>query len=259
MKLDPPELRQLQMEAKKEHPKEDSYFRFPTLDLRKRNRRKTAVSNRNLFKLYLGLQKLWEKHLITSEHYIGVHYDYVMMIREDARFLSDFNLEDLLAFNPDADAYILSCDIGESPPNAREYNDFAIVIKREKAIVIGKYFTELIKTQYSQCHKSVRDLVVPGTGCNSGMLFYWILQRNNITIQKVPQSLLPFERSMTLDTSSGGIQVCIHKYCQSTESPMDIPSDMKRCSDLNITADELSFHRLQKAQLVQGTDLKENQ
>jgi len=248
MKLDHPELRKLQLKAKTFHPREDSYYRFPTLDLRKENQRKTTVTNRNIFKLYSGLQKLWNKHLISSEHYIGVQYDYVMMIREDARFLADFNFDDLIASNPNADAYILSCDAGDRPPIVgHEYNDYAIVIKREKASVIGKYFEHLIKTDYTRCHESVKHLVQPRTGCNSGMLFHWILQKNNITVQTVPQSLLPFERSMTLATSDRGVHVCIHKFCQSHDMPLDLdaPDSKNRCNVLNITADEISFKNAQ--------------
>lgn len=232
MKLDPPNLRQKQLEAKRARPKEDSYYRFPTLDLRPEFRRRTAVYNRNIFKMYLGLQKLWDKHLIASEHYIGVSYDYVMILRDDTMWLEDFNIKKLIAYNPSADAYILSCDMVEPPKTSREYNDYGIVIKREKAAVIGHYFTKLLDPDIDECHRSVQDIAEPDTGCNSGMLLYYILNKNNVTVQEVPQSLLPFERTMAVGLKSGESITCIHKLCQSKKDPLTIPSHLQMCKDV---------------------------
>ncbi len=236
MKLDPPKLRKKQLEAKKARPKEDSYYRFPTLDLRPEFRRRTAVYNRNIFKMYLGLQKLWDKHLITSEHYIGVSYDYVMIVRDDSTWLGDFNMQKLIASNPSADAYVPSCDMSDPPKNPREYNDYGIVIKREKAAVIGKYFTKLLDPDIEECHESVKDIAAPDTGCNSGMLLYYILHKNNVTVQEVSQSLLPFERTMALSLKTGETVTCIHKFCQSRTDPLTIPSGLKMCKDVIIPA-----------------------
>ena len=234
MKLDPSSLRKKQLEAKKNRPKEDSYYRFPTLDLRPEFRRKTAVANRNLFKLYLGLQKLWEKHLLASEHYVGVSYDYVMVLREDVLWLDDFNLEKLIASNPSADAYVLSCDLRDPPIISKEYNDYGLVIKRDKAAIIGQYFNQLLKTDLDGCHESVKGMAVNNTGCNSGMLLYWIMKQKNVTVQRVPQSLFPIERALNLNLNKT-TEVCIHKYCQSVVSPLQIPDNLKACSDVIIS------------------------
>jgi hypothetical protein len=235
MKLDPPKLRKKQLEAKKARPKEDSYYRFPTLDLRPEFRRRTAVYNRNIFKMYLGLQKLWDKHLITSEHYIGVSYDYVMILRDDVMWLDDFNMETLIDTNPYADAYIPSCDMSYPPKKPREYNDYAIVIKREMAAVIGKYFTKLLDPDIEACHASVKEIAEPDTGCNSGMLLYYILNKHNVTVQEVSQSLFPFERTMTLNLKTGETVTCIHKFCQSSTDPLVIPSGLQMCKNITVT------------------------
>ncbi|KAL3915735.1 MAG: hypothetical protein SGILL_005505, partial [Bacillariaceae sp.] len=234
MKLDPPHLRKKQLDAKRARPKEDSYYRFPTLDLRPEFRRRTAVTNRNIFKLYLGLQKLWEKHLITSEHYMGVSYDYVMILREDSMWLGDFSLEKLIATNPNADAYIPSCDVGDPAIPSLAYCDHGIVIKREKAAVIGRYFQHLLESDLNQCHESVVGFAPNNTGCNSGMLYQWILEQNNVYVQKVPQSLMPFERSMVIAYKEGGTEICMHKYCQSEAYPLTIPKDLRMCTNITI-------------------------
>jgi len=232
MKLDHVSLRKKQLEAKKSRPKEDSYFRFPTLDLRPEYRRRTAVANRNLFKLYLGLQKLWEKHLLSAETYVGVKYDYVMVLREDAAWLQDFDLQKLIDTNPEADAYVLSCDLREGPAMiAAEYNDYGIVIRRNKAAFIGQYFNQILKADLQKCHDSVISVVPQGTGCNAGMLFHWVMQTHNITVQRVPQSAFPMERLLNLKVNDTE-QVCIHRMCQSQESPLMIPDSLKSCHEL---------------------------
>lgn len=233
MKLYPPTLRKKQLEAKRARPKEDSYYRFPTLDLRPEFRRRTAVANRNLFKLYLSLQKLWDKHLIASEHFVGVSYDYVMVLREDVKWMADFNLKKLIATNPTADAYVLSCDMRDPPIIANEYNDYGIIIKREKAPVIGRYFDQILKADLNACHESVRGMAPNNTGCNSGMLFYWILEQNNVKVQRVPQSLFPIERAVNLDINMTST-VCIHRYCQSKEDPLPVPDDLQICSNIKM-------------------------
>jgi hypothetical protein len=232
MKLDPPDLRMKQLEAKRARPKEDSYYRFPTLDLRPEFRRRTAVANRNIFKLYLGLQKLWEKYLLTNEQYMGVRYDYVMVVREDVMWVDDFNLEKLIASNPNADAYVPSCDIASPELSPMALCDHGIVIRRAKAAVVGRYFQQLLETDLNQCHDSVAGIVPNNTGCDSGMIFKWILERNNITVQSVPQSLMPFERSMVIGFTDGGTESCIHKLCQSKVEPLQFPSNLRMCRDV---------------------------
>ncbi|KAG7349222.1 hypothetical protein IV203_011819 [Nitzschia inconspicua] len=232
MKLDPPELRKKQLENKRARPKEDSYYRFPTLDLRPEYRRRTAISNRNMFKLYLGLQKLWEKHLMTSEQYMGVKYDYVMILREDAMWLSDFNLQNLIASNPNADAYVPSCDTGSPQLAPMAFCDHGIVMRREKAAVVGRYFQQLLEMDLNKCHESVAGIALNNTGCNSEMVFRWILEQNNVTVQTVPQSLLPFERSMVINLKQGRTETCIHKFCQSRIDPLKVPSNLRICKDV---------------------------
>jgi hypothetical protein len=235
MKLDPPDLRKRQLQAKRARPKEDSYFRFPTLDLRPEYRRRTAVANRNIFKLYLGLQKLWEKYLLITELHMGVSYNYVMVLREDAMWVDDFNLEKLIASNPNADAYVPSCDIATQELSPMSLCDHGIVIRRTKAAVVGRYFQQLLEMDLNECHNSVIGVAPNNTGCDSGMLFRWILEQNNITVQSVPQSLMPFERSMVISQKDGSTETCIHKLCQSKVDPLQIPSNLRICQNISLS------------------------
>ena len=235
MKLDPSKLRKRQIENKKARPKEDSYYRFPTLDLRPEFRRRTAVTNRNLFKLYLALQRLWDKHLLTSETYVGVQYDYVMVLKEDVTWLGDFDLQKLIDTNPYADAYVLSCDLRNPPMIPNEYSDVGIVIKRHKAKVLGRYFSELLDTDLQKCHESVETMVPADTGCNNGMLLYHIFKEHEVKVQRVPQSVFPIQRSFNLKlNNSTATTRCIHNICQSSESPLEIPESMKFCHEIQL-------------------------
>jgi len=189
------------------------------------------VANRNLLKLFLGLRQLWLKHLIASETYVGVKYDYVVVLREDVTWMADFNLQKLLDTNPAADAYVLSCDMIDPPMIANEYNDYGIVIKRSKATLIGRFIDHLMKTDLKGCHESVKSMVPEDVGCNGGMLMYYIMQRHNITVQRVSQSVFPIERTLNLNVDEKDM-VCLHGMCQSKEAPLKIPRNIKNCTDI---------------------------
>jgi len=231
-----PKLRKKELEMKRARPEEGLYYRFPTLDLRPYQSKYKAGDNRDLLKVYLGLQTLWKKHLWRSENYIGLSYDYIMVLRDDAAWLGDFNLQDLIDTNPAADAYVLSCDARKSSPMiANEYSELGVVVRRSKAAAVGRYFDQLLDADLDGCHSSVRSMVrAERGGCNSGMLFYWIMQRNNVTVQRVPQSLFPIGGLSNLKTNDTE-EVCIHEMCQSRESPLVIPQKLKGCNKIKLS------------------------
>jgi hypothetical protein len=205
------------------------------LDLRRTALERTANGNRNILTLFNNLEHLWDTKLVAMEHSIGRQYDYIMILRDDTLWLDDFDLNKLLAVNPAADAYVLSCDAREPAMLSPEMNDHAIVLKREKAAVVGRYFSSLLSADLEACHKSVKQtlgLVADNRGCNSEMILKWILQENNVTVQGVPQSLLPFERSVVVRSKGGKKQTCFHKFCQSKEAPLEIPENIPMCKDI---------------------------
>ena len=71
--------------------------------------------------------------------------------------------------------------------------------------------------------------LLPKRGCNSEMLFSWILNEHGIVIERSPQSRLPFERSVAVQGKDGEAQYCFHKFCQSHVSPLEIPGTIKQC------------------------------
>lgn len=115
-----------------------------------------------------------------------------------------------------------------------EVNDHGIVIKREKAEVVGRYFSTLLEADLDRCHAKVRGTMGIFRGCNSEMILNWILQQHDITVQHVPQSLFPFERSVNVRLKSGQEQHCFHKFCQSQEAPLLIPenTNIKMCNEI---------------------------
>ncbi|MGK3747377.1 MAG: hypothetical protein ACI90V_014241, partial [Bacillariaceae sp.] len=153
--------------------------------------------------------------------------------REDVMWMNDFNLKKVIATNPSADAYVLSCDLRDPPIIANEYNDYGIIIKRKKAAVVGRYFDQILKADLDACHDSVKGMAPNNTGCNSGMLFYWIMEQNNVTVQRVPQSLFPIERAVNVAINKTS-SVCIHRYCQSKEDPLHVPDNLQICSNIKL-------------------------
>ena len=98
--------------ASKRFPNEDPDLRFPIKDLRSTNKIRTANANRNLLRLHLGVQYLWESLVQIEEQEVNKYekYDYVLFFRDDAHWLNDFDLNKLIKTAPSADVYVLSCD-----------------------------------------------------------------------------------------------------------------------------------------------------
>jgi len=215
--------------ARNDFPNEDVDLRFPMKDLRPKATQRTANGNRNMLNLFYGLQLLWDD-LLAAEDSAGTKYDYVMIFRDDTLWLQDFSMNKLLETK--ADAYVLSCDARVPPMLSHEINDHAIIVARKNAQVLGRYYTSLFDADLEACAESVKEEMGKLRGCNSEMILKWILKENSIQVQEVPQSLIPFQRSVNV-LWDGNVVPCFHKYCQSQEAPLIADPSMKACKTLS--------------------------
>ena len=212
--------------ARKLWPDEDPDSRFP---VRSPGGGNPAEANRNMMRMYSGLELLWNALEDRERNYL-FRYDHVFVHRDDAYFLNDFKLDLLLRQGP-ASVYVLACDMrdpsGESETLPSEVNDFAQYMTRSAAEIVGRYFSHLFD-QSPPCavqgsrewwrtkHKHKLDLMRP---CMSEELFKWKLDASNVTVVRVGQRMLPFQRSLRVRTTEN-IEVCLHKYCQSKTQKM---------------------------------------
>ncbi|KAG7354204.1 hypothetical protein IV203_003560 [Nitzschia inconspicua] len=218
----------------------DMYRQFPMMDRRPQALERTHAGNRNMIRLFLLLESLWHD-VETAERIRGSRYDYILLVRDDTLWLDDFHIDRLLVHRPTPathhqkqppDAYILSCDARTPTMLPPEINDHGMLIRRDRAEVVGKYVTTLVQTDLQKCHRSVTQWLGKERGCNSEMILKHILKEHNIQVQLVPQSLLPFERAVVVEYKSGRNEYCFHKFCQSTEQPLTVPAGMKKCNDI---------------------------
>jgi len=210
------------------HPNEDPDTRFPILDLRGGKSRATANANRNLLSLHLKYQQLWDEVVRTEA---GWQFDYVMFLRDDTLWLSDFDLNRLIR-RGHADFYVLSCDARIPRMQPAEINDHGGVVSRRHAELFGSYFNQLFHVNLTECHMSILQHAGHGkVGCNSEMILKWILARRGVTTREVGQGLIPLQRSLRLKKPEGGATTCFHKYCQShRDSLAHVP--LQRCEDV---------------------------
>merc|ERR1719476_222696 len=166
----------------------------------KRNRN----GNKNMIRLFLAQGKLWNEDVLAAEKKRGSPYDYALILRDDTMWLDDLNLEKIIATDPTADAYVLSCDARQPKLHPAEINDHGMLIRRDKADVIGAYMTSMVDFEMQKCHDSVRKYFGRKRGCNSEMILKYILKDHGIKVKLVPQSLLPFERSVVISGERSG-------------------------------------------------------
>ena len=212
---------------------------FPAFDVRPDTGNSSEVGNSNMLSLFYAMEELFPK-LLNAEQSRGKQYDYVLILRDDTLWMQNFSLSDILDYGRQVrsgsmpDAFVLSCDAREPAMVSLELCDHGILVHRSKAHIFTQYFTTLLSTDLSTCHAWARRVLgfQSDRGCNSEMILQFIVNRHNVSIQKVPQSMLPFERAATVRHKNGAVEQCLHKFCQSHELPLTIPSSFKRCSDI---------------------------
>ena len=149
--------------------------------------------------------------------------------------------------------FIPSCDARVPAIHPMEINDHIAIVKRDRADIYGKYFDELFNTNLDGCAQrlddglrygrmiprgkgglSIDNVPTPLRGCNSEMILQYILEQNNVTIQKVGQGRIPFERmAFVKNPGANKVHSCFHKYCQSHIDPLIIPAGIEKCTKWN--------------------------
>ena len=119
-------------------------LQFPVRDQRPGNQESNMRANRNILTVFYALKQLWEK-VVEMEASLDLKYDYVLFLRDDARFVKDMNWGKLLRQEESIDAYILSCDNIAKPMHPRELNDYGGLYHRKAAAVYGMYWDALFR------------------------------------------------------------------------------------------------------------------
>jgi hypothetical protein len=187
-----------------------------------------------MLRLFMGLQLLWDAMRAVEEDE-QAEYDYVILLRDDALWLHDFDMDRLIREDPTADAYILSCNARDPPMAPEEINDHGMVMKRNKAEPFGRYLDTLLRdTDIEDCQQSLSASISKGgiRGCNSEMLLKWNIRHQNLKVKFVGQDLIPFQRAAHVRFENGTIVECYHKYCESAEDPLTPKENVERCKAL---------------------------
>jgi hypothetical protein len=221
----------------------DPYLRFPIRDQRRGAQNRTDQANRNILTVFHSLQELWNQ-VVEMETNLGVPYDYVLFLRDDAQFLLDWDLNRLLLQHSSnkteekqVDAFLLSCDARAPPMHPLEINDHGGLYSRKAAGIYGEYWKALLQDGVmEQCSAQLDGVFRKQRGCNSEMLLRWILlhhkQHNLTNIQTVGQASLPFQRAVHVRMPDGTVQACFHKYCQSQQDRLLTNGALKMCKEL---------------------------
>jgi hypothetical protein len=227
----------------------DPWTRFPLPSFAARARTAVALdaagqANRNFVRVYKALEHLWNA-MEATEVETGRRYTHTLVVRDDADWLAPMDLSQLLASRPDAHGFALSCDARVPPLHLSEINDHAMLLTRERADFIGRFYSTVILgggAAACRVHISRSGVHSPCTygqpcvdGCNSEELMRWALTRAGLRVHLVGQALLPFQRSSHILVPPHGRSTirCFHKLCQSHEQPLSMPPGRGLCSKLN--------------------------
>jgi hypothetical protein len=216
----------------------DPFEQFP---LQSHGSGRGGDANRNFLRVYKALELLWEA-AVATETAEGWSYTHALVLRDDTNWFEDFVLDRLLNAPGavGADAHILACDARTPRMHPAEINDFAMLITRERAAFIGRFYSDTILAGApDSCRvalwRGMHMPWVPGapdaTKCSSEELMRWSLERAGISVHAATQMLLPFQRCARVNVENT-TTVCMHKYCQSIDSPLPDPPGMSHCKAL---------------------------
>ena len=203
--------------------------------------------------VYKALEHLWLA-MEAVELRTGQRYTHTLVLRDDADWLAPMDLNRLLASRPDAHGFALSCDARVPPLQPSEINDHAMLLTRERAHFLGRFYTTVILGGQSRacsvqkrsgvqfpCWQLRGGVATRGercvSSCNSEELMQYALSRAGLRIHLVGQALLPFERSSHVllppHHSARRTTRCFHKLCQSHVQPLSLPPERGLCSALD--------------------------
>ena len=230
-----------QLKAKREkslqeYPGEDPDLRFPIIDVRTAEiGNRTANANRNLLRMHRAIQSLWQS-ATKWEQEEGFEYDFVLFLRDDALWLDDLTLWPFIW--PKAEVFVPSCDDREIPMDNNEINDHIVISRRSTADIFGSYYSRLFEVDLKACASRLPSKIVQNglRGCNSEMLLKWVMDEEEIDVKKVPQIVVPFQRSMNFKLPDGSYAQCFHKFCQSKSDPLELEegeTDLGMCKNVN--------------------------
>ena len=145
--------------------------------------------------------------------------------------------------------FVPSCDARTPSMHPAEINDHIAIVKRTRADIYGNYFDELFRTDLDSCAQrlddkirygrsiqgisSVDEVAIPLRGCNSEMILQYVLEQKNVTIEKVGQGKIPFQRmALVKNPVTSKVHTCFHKFCQSHTDPLINHPGIKKCTEL---------------------------
>ena len=229
-------LKARRADALRKYPNEDPDVKFPIFDMRSKEKAyHTANANRNLLSMHLSIQNLWNQ-AVKWEQEEGFKYDYVMFMRDDSLWLDAFDIHKLHAKN--GDIFIPSCNARDPPMTSSEFNDHILISRRNVADLFGNYYKTLHSINVTKCMERLPETLTKKDkhgykrGCNREMLLKHVTEENDINVVQIPQSEIPFQRSANVKIPDNPNIQCFHKFCQSSEFPMNT-RNMKKCADID--------------------------
>ena len=230
------------------HAGPDPFANFPIMS---HGNGSVSSANRNFLSVYKALEELWDAAEAT-EAAQGWRYNWVLVLRDDADWLRDFDLEAVIRSSSGvlkhADVYTLACDARTPPMHPSETCDHVMLLSRSHAPLLGRYYSQTVLAGAPDaCRVQVNTrgvhLPLPSNNhsgaepekllrCASEELLRWTLVQNHVRFVAVGQGLFPFQRSAHVRLHNT-TTVCWHKFCQSTAFPLQGLPARPMCKDIN--------------------------
>eukprot|EP00438_Fugacium_kawagutii_P019673 Skav225737 [mRNA] locus=scaffold28:12852:14931:- [translate_table: standard] len=192
-----------------------------------KNLKRQEIARQNFILMLKELETMW--HMLKEEEKTQLQpYSYVMILRDDAWWMEDFNLDLLLRNGKQrgrgrgsgshfGHLYSLFC---KNLPT-KGIIDHVFVLDRTAAEMLGTSYSRIIRpadfgTGWLQQMKSQQPK-------NSENFFMMLSNFTGLGVTEVPETLLPMQRAGRVNGS-----ICLHKFCERQGAPVPL----LKCTDL---------------------------
>ena len=189
---------------------------------------KGHIARNNFILLVKELEALWD--VAEKEEKINKQqYSYVMILRDDAWWVKDFDLDLMLqkggvrrttGHQNKGHLYSLLC----KRIVTKGIIDYAFVLDRTAAEIVGRSYSRIVRP--ADFGTTWLQLLNSGRCKNSENFFIQLANFTGLEVFEVPITLIPMQRAGRMNNS-----ICLHKFCDSfprTSTP-DFEPPLSKC------------------------------
>ena len=117
--------------------------------------------------------------------------------------------------------FFRACDGKDPPMYSNEHNNHILISRRKTDDIFEYYYSRLFNIYFKACVARLPEQIRGNVfwGCISEMLLEWVLDDEDLEVEKVSQASVKFQRFLNVNLPDGWNQQLFNKFSQSHNQP----------------------------------------